>query len=224
MCSNEALIEKHFGKVYGKAKKGSPPMSVPHLDTRYLDGKRALMFGPFAGFSTKFLKKGSAMDLAMSVTEDNVLSLLSAGIRNLALTRYLIGQVMQSMDDRMASLREFVPNAVDADWSLEVAGQRVQIIKKDGEDGGKLEFGTEIISARDNTIAALLGASPGASTSVSIALDLLEDCFAVRMSSPMWRARLREIIPSYKHKLAEDPALLARMRDWTAESLGIAKR
>ena len=221
VCRNRAVIEKHHAKVYGKAKLGAPPMSVPHLDSRFIDGNRELLFGPFAGFSTKFLKEGSYLDMPTSVTADNILPMLHAGIRNVPLTVYLIEQVLQSMDDRMNALREFVADAREEDWTLEVAGQRVQVIKKDDEVGGKLEFGTEIVSAKDNTLAALLGASPGASTSVSVALDLLEDCFPERMQSDAWRAKLAEIIPSYRSKLAQDPALTARVREKARRVLGL---
>lgn len=212
VCKNEEVVARHAAKVYGKAKVGAPPMSVPHLDSRFIDGKKELLFGPFAGFSTKFLKEGSYLDLPLSVSVGNLLPMLSAGIRNLALTRYLVEEVTKSFDERIEALREFVPEADGADWELSIAGQRVQVIKKDPEGGGKLEFGTEIISAKDNSLAALLGASPGASTSVSIAIDLLIDCFPERMATPAWQAKLREMIPSFGTKLADDPALATRMR------------
>lgn len=224
VCKNPALIEQHAVKVYGKAKVGAPPMSVPHLDSRFLGGQRALIFGPFAGFSTKFLKEGSYLDLAGSVTADNLLPLLSAGLRNLTLTRYLLGQVTLSLEDKLEALREFVPNAVPEDWELEVAGQRVQVIKKDPDGGGKLEFGTEIISARDNTIAALLGASPGASTSVQIALDLLADCFPEQMRTPSWQAKLSQLVPSWGKKLHDDPALAAEVRQRSHRLLRLTRR
>ncbi len=221
VCRNPDVIEKHHAKVYGKAKLGAPPMSVPHLDSRFIDGKRELLFGPFAGFSTKFLKEGSYLDMPTSVTADNILPMLHAGIRNVPLTVYLIEQVLQSTEDRMNALREFVADARTEDWTLEVAGQRVQVIKKDDEVGGKLEFGTEIVSARDNSLAALLGASPGASTSVSVALDLLEDCFTERMQSAPWREKLRAMIPSYGTKLADDEALIDRVRAHARATLGL---
>lgn len=221
VCKNPALIERHNAKVYGKAKLGAPPMSVPHLDSRFIDGKKELLFGPFAGFSTKFLKEGSYLDMPTSVTADNIVPMLAAGIRNVPLTVYLIEQVLQSMDDRVQALREFVLSADAADWTLEVAGQRVQVIKKDDELGGKLEFGTEIVSCKDNTLAALLGASPGASTSVTVALDLLEDCFPERMQSEPWKNKLRELIPSYGRKLASEPALAEQVRERSRRALGL---
>ncbi|MBL8915481.1 MAG: malate dehydrogenase (quinone) [Archangium sp.] len=210
VCRNPAVVAQHAVKVYGKAKEGTPPMSVPHLDRRYVDGETALMFGPFAGFSTRFLKEGSYLDLPASLSLDNLIPMISVGLRNLPLTTYLLGQVTLTMEEKLEALREFVPRAQPEDWSLEIAGQRVQVIKRDEKDGGRLEFGTEIISAKDNTLAALLGASPGASTSVSIALDLLADCFPERM--PGWEPKLRELIPSWGRKLRDERELTEDVR------------
>lgn len=215
ICNNPEVIEAHAAKVYGKAAVGAPPMSVPHLDTRVIDDKKALLFGPYAGFSTKFLKYGSFLDLPLSIKYYNIRPMLAAGIDNIPLTRYLIEQVRQSPEDRLAALRQFVPDARMEDWDLETAGQRVQVIKKDPEHGGVLEFGTEVVSAADGSIAALLGASPGASTAVSIMLDLLHRCFKTEMSSPEWQAKLKEMIPSYGKKLTDDPALCDEIRNWT---------
>lgn len=219
VCRNPALIERHAVKVYGKAGGGAPPMSVPHLDRRFLEGQPALLFGPFAGFSTRFLKEGSYLDLPGSLTVENLLPLLSAGLHNLGLTRYLLGQVTLTFEDKLGALREFIPDAAAQDWELQVAGQRVQVIKKDEESIGRLEFGTEIVSARDNTVAALLGASPGASTSVRVALDLLADCFPERMESASWQAGLRALFPAWGKKLGDDPALAARVRGWSSRVL-----
>jgi malate dehydrogenase (quinone) len=224
VCRNPALVERHHAKVYGKAKVGAPPMSVPHLDSRVIEGKRELMFGPFAGFSTKFLKSGSYLDLPLSITPENIWPLISAGIHNVPLTRYLISQVTQTFEDKMSALREFVPEAINDDWELAIAGQRVQVIKKDEHDGGRLEFGTEIVSAADNTIAALLGASPGASTSVSIALDLLADCFPEEMKTPAWQTKLAEMVPSHGKSLSADAALATRARSWSHERLSLPIR
>lgn len=176
-CTNPEIIERHQAKVYGKAKKGSPPMSVPHMDTRMINGRKELLFGPYAGFTTKFLKHGSMFDLPMSVEFDNIMSLLGAGYKNLPLVSYLIKQVSLNFKDRMEMLREFYPEANDDDWKLVVAGQRVQIIKRDKKGFGKLEFGTEIIISKDKTIGALLGASPGASTSYSVMKKVLDKSF-----------------------------------------------
>lgn len=221
VCNNPDLIERHAAKVYGKAAVGSPPMSVPHLDTRIIGGRKALFFGPYAGFSTKFLKYGSLLDLPLSVRARNMFPMLAAGAQNLPLTKYLVEQVTQSPEDRLEALRAFVPHAQLDEWDLEVAGQRVQVIKKDEQHGGILEFGTEVVSAADGSLAALLGASPGASTSVSIMLELLKRCFTVAMQTEEWQARLREMIPSYGRSLGDNPELCARVRAYTSDVLGL---
>lgn len=221
-CLNPAVIARHSAKVYGKASVGAPPMSVPHLDTRMIDGKRELLFGPYAGFSTKFLKSGSYLDLPKSIQMSNIAPMLMAGLHNVPLTRYLIQQVFQSPDDRLAALREYFPEAQMKDWELEIAGQRVQVIKKDEDEGGVLEFGTEVVSAADGSIAALLGASPGASTAVSIMLDLLKKCFRDKVNSADWQQKLKEMIPSYGILLANDPQRTQELRAYTSEVLGLS--
>jgi malate dehydrogenase (quinone) len=220
-CNNPDIIERHHAKVYGKAAVGSPPMSVPHLDTRIIGGKKALLFGPYAGFSTKFLKEGSYMDLFRSIQTDNILPMIAAGLDNIPLTKYLINQVRQSPEDRLEALRAFIPGANMDDWDLEIAGQRVQVIKKDREQIGVLEFGTEVIASADGTIAALLGASPGASTAVSIMLSLLEQCFADKISAPEIQAKIKQMIPSYGQSLGKDGKLLQEVRSMTSEILRI---
>ncbi|NMH29217.1 malate:quinone oxidoreductase [Flavobacterium silvaticum] len=218
-CTNEEVIEKHFAKVYGKASVGAPPMSVPHIDSRMINGKKELLFGPYAGFSTKFLKNGSYLDLPLSIKANNVIPMLSAGFHNLPLTKYLIDQVRQSDDDRMDVLREYVPDAKSEDWILENAGQRVQVIKKDESGRGILEFGTEVVTKADGSLAVLLGASPGASTTASIMLDLLDRCFSEKHKSGEWQYKLRQMIPSYGVKLNDKPALLKEVRQRTASAL-----
>ena len=220
-CTNRAIIEQHHAKVYGKASVGAPPMSVPHLDTRMIDGKQELLFGPYAGFSTKFLKSGSYLDLPKSIQLSNMAPMLMAGLHNIPLTKYLIQQVLQSPEDRLAALREYFPDAQMNDWELEIAGQRVQVIKKDEEEGGVLEFGTEVVSAADGSISALLGASPGASTAVSIMLDLLQRCFPEQLQSDAWQSTLKAMIPSYGTVLANDPELGHKLRQHTSEVLGL---
>lgn len=223
VCNNPEVIAQHHAKVYGKAKVGAPPMSVPHLDTRFIDNKKSLLFGPFAGFSPKFLKTGSMFDLVTSVKPDNLLTMLSAGAKNMALTKYLIQQVMLSKEKRMEELREFIPNAKLEDWDLVVAGQRVQVIK-DTEDGGKgtLQFGTEVISAADGSIAALLGASPGASTAVFVMLEILTKCFPEHIKE--WEPKIKEMIPSYGVSLMANPEFLHKIHNSTARTLGLNKK
>lgn len=223
VCKNPDVIEQQHAKVYGKAKVGAPPMSVPHLDTRYIDNKKSLLFGPFAGFSPKFLKAGSMFDLVTSVKPNNVLTMLAAGAKEMSLTKYLIQQVLLSKEQRMEELREFIPNAKAEDWDLVVAGQRVQVIK-DTEVGGKgtLQFGTEVITAADGSIAALLGASPGASTAVTVMLEILEKCFPDRINE--WETKIKEMVPSYGTALMDNPELLQEIHRSTAEVLALSKK
>ncbi|MCW3463136.1 malate:quinone oxidoreductase [Chitinophaga nivalis] len=218
-CNNPEIIAKHEAKVYGKASVGAPPMSVPHLDTRMIDGQRALLFGPYAGFSTKFLKNGSVFDLPLSIKLNNIHPMVSAGLDNIPLTKYLIAQVRQKPQDRLEALREYFPEAKMEDWELEIAGQRVQVIKKDPEHGGILEFGTEVVSAADGSIAALLGASPGASTAVSIMLNLLKRCFKDQIDTEAWQIKLKKMIPSYGQSLLNNPQLCNQLRTWTTDVL-----
>lgn len=223
VCNNPEVSKQHFAKVYGKAAVGAPPMSVPHLDTRYIEGKQTLMFGPFAGFSPKFLKTGSNMDLIGSVKPNNVFTMLSAGAKNLSLTKYLISQLMLSKEQRMDELREFIPSAKSEDWDSVTAGQRVQVIK-DTEAGGKgtLQFGTELVKSEDGSIAALLGASPGASTAVQVMLDLMAHCFPERINE--WEPKIKEMIPSYGQKLVEHTELIRDIQSTTNEQLGLAEK
>ena len=219
VCHNPQVIERHQAKVYGKASVGSPPMSVPHLDTRMINGKRALLFGPYAGFSTRFLKKGSLLDLFTSIKPSNIFPMMKAGIDNIPLTKYLVSQVTQSDDDRVASLRDYFPNVKKEDWDLDIAGQRVQVIKKDPKRGGVLEFGTEVVTAADGSIAALLGASPGASTSVSIMIQLIERCFKNKAQTPEWKEKLKRMIPSYGQSLSKNAELAIQTRERTSQTL-----
>jgi malate dehydrogenase (quinone) len=213
VCNNAAVIQQHEAKVYGKASVGAPPMSVPHLDTRIMDGKKALLFGPFAGFSTKFLKNGSYFDLPSSIELDNILPMLGAGIHNLSLTRYLVQQVRLSHEDRVEALKEYYPNANAAEWELAIAGQRVQVIKKDDEEWGKLEFGTELVLSADGSLAALLGASPGASTAVSAMLEVLKSCFPQLMQSEEWKQKLEQVIPLYDDSISVEEIVQHRAKN-----------
>jgi malate dehydrogenase (quinone) len=211
-CTNRAVIERHHAKVYGKAELGAPPMSVPHLDSRWIDGEKQLLFGPYAGFTTRFLKQGSWLDLLGSIGIDNVLPVMRAGAENIELTQYLVGQAMLSAEERLGLLRRYCPMAREEDWEVQVAGLRVQIIKADAQGRGELKFGTEVVTSADGSIAALLGASPGASTAVAIMLEVVERCFPERWCSPEWQSRARQLLPSLGRSLHADPALCRAVR------------
>ncbi|WP_274308618.1 malate:quinone oxidoreductase [Solibacillus daqui] len=221
VCNNEEVINQHHAKVYGKAAVGAPPMSVPHLDTRYIDGKKSLLFGPFAGFSPKFLKTGSYMDLFASIKPHNLVTLLACGAKNMDLTTYLVKEVVASKEKRIEELRQFVPAAKSEDWEIIVAGQRVQVIKDTDAGKGTLQFGTEVINSQDGSIAALLGASPGASTAVSVMLKVIKQCFPQEMKT--WEAKIKEMIPAYGQNLVENTALLQEVKETTSEALGLNK-
>ncbi|MGB5447267.1 MAG: malate dehydrogenase (quinone) [Psychromonas sp.] len=223
VCTIPEVVEQHHAKVYGKAPVGAPPMSVPHLDTRIIDGKKTLLFGPFAGFTTKFLKKGSFWDLPTSVNASNLFPMLSVGLQGFDLIRYLITEVLQTHKSRVKALQQYYPEAKPADWFLSMAGQRVQIIKKGTDRVGKLEFGTEVIHSADATLAALLGASPGASTAVKTMLGIIETCFAEEMKTTAWQEGMKKIIPSYGKSLIDDADLLLKVRKHTLDSLELDK-
>jgi malate dehydrogenase (quinone) len=222
-CLNEELIAKHNAKVYGKANIGAPPMSVPHIDTRIINGKKELLFGPFAGFSTKFLKNGSLMDLPKSIRPDNALPMIFAGLKNMPLTKYLIEQVRQTPEERLEALREYVPFTKLEDWELKEAGQRVQVIKKDKEKGGVLEFGTEVVVCEDGTVAALLGASPGASTAAAAMLDILVKCFKKQCDTSAWKEKLTVMVPSFGQSISKSEEKVLATRARTGKILGLNK-
>ncbi|KAF0864450.1 malate dehydrogenase (quinone) [Pseudomonas sp. LD120] len=219
VTENASIAEQHLAKAYGKASVGAPPMSVPHLDTRVLDGKRVILFGPFATFSTKFLKQGSYFDLLTSTTTHNVWPMTKVGIEQYPLVEYLAGQLMLSDDDRFNALKEYFPNAKQEDWRLWQAGQRVQIIKRDEEKGGVLKLGTEIVASEDGSIAGLLGASPGASTAAPIMLSVLQKVFKDQVASPAWQEKLHQIVPSYGTALNGSPERVAKEWAYTADTL-----
>ncbi|MRE72915.1 malate dehydrogenase (quinone) [Mammaliicoccus sciuri] len=222
VCNNPKVVSEHNAKVYGKEPPGTPPMTVPHLDRRYIQGKESLLFGPFAAIGPKFLKNGSNLDLFKSINTSNVVTMLSSGVKNLSLVKYSIQQVLQRKEDRMKELRRFVPDAKDEDWDIHIAGKRVQVIKDTEEHGrGFIQFGTEVVNSEDHTVIALLGESPGASTSVSVALEVIEKNFPQYMEK--WESKIKEIIPSYEESLIEDSALLKKTRKQTAEALELNK-
>ncbi len=214
---NPDVVARHHAKVYGKAAVGSPPMSVPHLDTRVIDGNASLMFGPYAGFSPKFLKTGSWFDLFATIRFHNLIPMIAAGASNLSLVRYLIGQLVASKATKFKELAAFMPDADPDDWYKITAGQRVQVIKKDAKKGGVLQFGTEVVSSADGSIAGLLGASPGASTAVPIMLDVLKRCFPDRIDG--WQPQLQAMIPSYGKPLAPEPKLAKKTLTATGKAL-----
>lgn len=220
VCKEETTVKQHYAKVYGKAAIGAPPMSVPHLDTRIINGIPALLFGPFAGFTTKFLKAGSSLDLMKSVRFNNLLPMMQVGMHNMDLTRYLIGEVLQTHDQKMDALRNYFPKADGKLWSLAEAGQRVQIIKKDVKGHGKLEFGTELVSSKDCSLAALLGASPGASVSAQAMIDVIDKCLSTRLSQG-WQERLKGLVPSYGESLMNNADLLNKIRPAVLRNLDI---
>ncbi|MBB2887037.1 malate dehydrogenase (quinone) [Pseudomonas umsongensis] len=219
VTDNPTIAEQHLAKAYGKASVGAPPMSVPHLDTRVLDGKRVILFGPFATFSTKFLKEGSYLDLLTTTTTHNVWPMTRVGIKEYPLVEYLAGQLMLSDEDRMNALKEYFPNAKAEDWRLWQAGQRVQIIKRDEAAGGVLKLGTEIVASQDGTIAGLLGASPGASTAAPIMLTVLQKVFKDKVATPAWQEKLHQIVPSYGTQLNNSPEKVAQEWAYTAKVL-----
>ncbi|KAF0856443.1 malate dehydrogenase (quinone) [Pantoea dispersa] len=223
MTENPEITSRHLQKVYGQASVGAPPMSVPHIDARNLDGKKVVLFGPFATFSTKYLKNGSLFDLLSATTTSNLMPMTHVGIDNFDLVKYLIGQVMLNDDDRFAALKEYYPNARKEDWKLIQAGQRVQIIKKDAEKGGVLKLGTEIVTDQQKTVAALLGASPGASTAAPITLNVMQKLFPQQFASPEWQQKIRAIVPSFGQKLNGNTALTQQVWDNTASVLQLTK-
>ena len=219
ICNNPEVVKKHHGKVYGQASVGSPPMSVPHLDTRVIDGKRSLLFGPYAWFTTKFLKQGKWYDLFSSLHLKNIWPMMQVWLNNWSLTKYLIWQIVQWKDDRMASLREYYPEAKDEDRYREYAGKRVQIIKNDPDKWWVLQFWTEVFVSKDKSLSALLWASPWASTSVSIILELIQTAFPEQIQSEERISTLKKVIPSYGKSLRENIELAEKIRNHTHSTL-----
>lgn len=219
--SNPEIVARHQAKVYGKASVGAPPMSVPHLDTRVVDGETSLLFGPFAGFTPKFLKQGSWFDLPGSIRFNNIFPMLAVAVTNLDLLKYLIGELLASPHKRLAALQEFMPEAKFDDWHLITAGQRVQVMKKDSKKGGVLQFGTEVIAAADGSIAGLLGASPGASVSVPVMLDVLKRCFPQEFSG--WEPKIKKMIPSFGTRLSDNKTVAKKSFASSAKTLKLSK-
>ena len=221
ICKNPKVVAMHKAKVYGKAEIGSPPMSAPHLDLRVIDGKDILMFGPFASFTSKFLISGSFFDLIGSIKFHNLKTLLMVFIKEWPLVIYLIKQSFKNHRSRMNDLKKFYPEANSKDWQLEKAGIRVQIMKQDRKKVPKLEFGTEIIFSQKNNLAALLGASPGASISVKSMIEVAERCLLNKNKSDDWKKKIKKMIPSYGIDLNKNPSLLRKIRSRNQKTLGI---
>lgn len=217
--SNPTITAAHRAKVYGLPAVGAPAMTAAHLDARIVNGKPWLLFGPFAGWSPKFLKHGHITDLARSVKPDNLLSMMGVGVSQMKLVNYLIGQLQLSQPARIDALREFAPAAADSEWETISAGQRVQVIRRDKRKGGVLEFNTTVLGAADGSIAGLLGASPGASTAVSAMLDVLQHCFPDRYQA--WLPTLKEMVPSLGAILSREPALFEEVWSWGTKVLGL---
>ena len=217
-CTNPNVIEEHDAKVYGKEPPGTPPMTVPHLDTRFINCQKTLLFGPFASIGPKFLKYGSNLDLFKSVKPSNITTLLSAAAKNLPLLKYSFDQILMTKEGCMNHLRTFYPEARDEDWQLYTAGKRVQVIKDTEEYGkGFIQFGTEVVNSEDHSVIALLGESPGASTSVSVALEVLEKNFSEYKND--WEPKIQKMIPSYGKSLIEDVDLMRKTRQQTSKDL-----
>lgn len=217
-CDNPKVVADHKAKVYGKASVGAPPMSVPHLDTRVVDGKESLLFGPYAGFTPKFLKKGSWFDLPGSIRLHNLWPMIKVGLSEFSLVKYLVSELLASRHKRLQTLREFMPTAKDEDWQLITAGQRVQVMKKDKEKGGVLQFGTEVVTGAEGTIAGLLGASPGASTAVHAMLGVMKTCFPEKFTNE-WEQKISKLIPSYGKDINAEPEVARATLKNTAETL-----
>ncbi|CAD7933932.1 unnamed protein product [Amoebophrya sp. A25] len=219
VCQNPDIVKAHPAKIYGKAAVGAPPMSVPHLDARIIDGKPMVLFGPYAGFSPKYLKSGSMTDMFSTLRPHNIIPMAAAGLQNLDLTVYLIKELMASKEKKLEALKEFIPDAKPEDWTICTAGQRVQIMKSDPKKIGILQFGTEVVSSADGTIAGLLGASPGASVSVQVAVDVLLGCFQDRVAA--WTPKFKQMIPSFGTEMSSNPAMAAKIMEANARILKI---
>ena len=217
-CDNPEVVQQHRAKVYGKAAVGAPPMSVPHLDTRIVDGKASLLFGPYAGFTPNFLKKGSWWDLPGSIRAHNLGPMVQVGLKEFSLEKYLLTELMASREKQLSALREYMPSAKASDWRMITAGQRVQVMKKDPNKGGVLQFGTEVITSADGSISGLLGASPGASTAVHAMVDVMSRCFPDEFEA-RWKDELVKRIPAYGVGLNGNAKAAAASLAETAEVL-----
>jgi malate dehydrogenase (quinone) len=194
-------------------------MSVPHIDSRMHNGKHYIFFGPKATWSPKFLKiAGSMFDLIKSVKPYNLLAMLQVAFTNFALTKYLIVQTAQGKEKLMNDMRQFYPNATSADWKKINAGQRVQIIKKDPITGkGMLQFGTEVVSDAQHSVAVLLGASPGASIAPAVMIEALEALYP----DTDWTMELEPIFSKQFGSFKDNPDAYRALRASVDSTLGL---
>jgi malate dehydrogenase (quinone) len=198
VCQNPEVVAKHKVKVYAPGAPGAPPMSMPHLDYRTIGGKEMLLFGPFGSITFKFLRYGSVFDALKALKPHNIGPTIGALSRNMGLAVMLLKDVFKTRMGKLADIRHYYPEANPEDWTLIPAGVRAQIIKKDPKTGkGMLQFGTEVVTNDEGTIVGLLGASPGASTCVTIALDTIEKCFKNKPEFARWAPKIKEMIPSW---------------------------
>ena len=216
ICNNKEIVKRHNAKVYSQVFDNAPPMSIPHLDLREIDGKQYLLFGPFAGFTFKFLKQGSNLDLPKSIRINNIRSLIIVFLKNFSLLIYLIKQSLMNHASRMKQLRYFYEDAKDSDWKLLDAGKRVQIIKNCPFEGSKLEFGTEIIFSQNKRICALIGASPGA----SISANAMSKVF-IGMFGKNKYVNLKKIISSYGSNLNSSSMKTKKFRTKIYTKIGL---
>ncbi|GAC66623.1 malate:quinone oxidoreductase [Gordonia soli] len=218
-CSTPSVVAAHTAKVYGQAAVGAPPMSVPHLDARVVDGRRHLLFGPYATFSTRLLKSGSLTDAFTTLRWRNLPVIAAAMWHNLALIRFLIVQLLATRSRKFEQLRRFLPTAVDGDWELIPAGQRAQLVVPDESAVGAIHQGTELVTSADRSISGVLGASPGASTAVTIMVDVLRTAFPDRWTTG-WEHRIGEAIPDLDRSDWTDDAVRRSFTD-TSTALGL---
>eukprot|EP00928_Gymnodinium_smaydae_P063003 TRINITY_DN46711_c0_g1_i1.p1 TRINITY_DN46711_c0_g1~~TRINITY_DN46711_c0_g1_i1.p1 ORF type:complete len:582 (-),score=59.30 TRINITY_DN46711_c0_g1_i1:383-2128(-) len=229
VCQNPEVVARHHVKVYAPSAPGAPPMSMPHLNYRQIGGKEVLLFGPFGSLTFKFLRSGSNFDALKALRYHNIFPTIGALVRNFRLATMLIKDVFKSGRHKLAEIRHYYPLADPEDWTLIPAGVRAQIIKKDPKSGrGMLQFGTDVVASSDGSICGVLGASPGASTCVAIALDTLEKCFRAKPRFAEWSPKLQKMISGWNPTGTAPADFVALAPDdvykSTAETLGILPR
>jgi malate dehydrogenase (quinone) len=216
-CDNPSVTGKQHAKVYGKVAVGSPPMSVPHLDTRVIGGRRSLLFGPYAGFSSKFLKHGSLMDLFRSVTPAIIRPMLSVARDNVDLTEYLIEQLLQSESHRLATLDKYfrMPMRPTGPSRWPGSGSRSSSPTLDTAEFSSSEPG--LFRRKIGRSSACWGPPPAPPRRLQF--SVLQKCFPDELTPSAWLPKLKEIIPSYGISLIDDGDLLRRVCADTAPVL-----